>query len=363
MWKEVPFVSVSGSDRECGEQVGRATRGAIRSNLARYLEIIHRKTGMSRGDLDDFVTATTPSIKSFDEGIFAEIEGIAAGAGVSVADLVILNARTELMGSISPRRSEESECTALGATPEATASGHTLIGENWDWKSAVTDNTVVIAVDKPGVPKCLIFTEAGMVGKIGLNALGIGVCINFLASSEDKGAVGVPFHVMLRKVLSARNMHEASRVVTQTRRGASGNYLIGSAGGEVIDIEVTPRQLDMLLPVDGIITHANHFSSPILRPFDTHRFSSTMTIVREDRARRLLKTDHGRVDVDSFKRVFRDHFSHPHSICRHADTTLHPLDQSITGASIIMDLDERVMHVTAGPPCEHHYATIPLANH
>ena len=42
----------------------------------------------------------------------------------------------------------------------------------------------------------------------------------------------------------------------------SANFVIGAAGGKIVDIETSPDHTARLYPKDGIITHSNHFLTP-----------------------------------------------------------------------------------------------------
>jgi isopenicillin-N N-acyltransferase-like protein len=348
--RDIPFFSAKGTPYECGQTIGRAMRADIHANIADYGDIFLRMKGADAGSVRAFALTLVPAISAYAPTLIEEMRGLADGAEVDFADIVALNARTEIMYGL-----DASECTSIGVLPELTRSGHTMIGENWDWKALVTGRTAVLGLEQPGTPRVVVFTEAGFVGKIGLNDAGIGVCANLLGSSHDKGQAGVPFHVILRSVLAAPNLHKAMQAVILAKRGSSGNYLIGARGGEIVDIEATPDAFDVILPRDGMITHSNHFLSPELQRVDTHRAVSTLTFIRCERARRLMASDRGKIEPGSFMRVFRDHFSFPSAICRHEDPSQPANERSISGASIIMDLDEGEMLVAAGPPCEHEY--------
>ena len=63
--------------------------------------------------------------------LLAEITGIAEGAGRDLEEIIALNARTELLFAES---ATDEGCTVAVILPEA-AGGHTLIGQNWDWKA------------------------------------------------------------------------------------------------------------------------------------------------------------------------------------------------------------------------------------
>ena len=348
--RDIPFFAARGSAYECGQTIGRAMRPEIHSNLTDYGSIFLRMKGADSATVRAFALKLVPAIEAYSPMLVEEMRGLAQGSEVEFADIVALNARTEIMYGLG-----STECTSLGVLSEFTQAGHTMIGENWDWKALVAERTAVLGLEQPGNPKVVVFTEAGFVGKIGLNDAGIGVCANLLGSAHDKGQIGVPFHVILRSVLSAPNLHKAIQAVTLAQRGSSGNYLIGARGGEIIDIEATPEAFDVILPQDGIIAHSNHFLSPDLQRVDTHRAKSTLTFIRHERARRLIARDSGQIRAESFMRVFRDHFSFPSAICRHEDPAQPATERTLSGASIIMDLDDGEMLVAAGPPCEHEY--------
>jgi isopenicillin-N N-acyltransferase-like protein len=59
--------------------------------------------------------------------------------------------------------------------------------------------------------------------------------------------------------------------------------------------------------------------------------------------------------VEVLKDIFRDHFNHPYSICRHPDAARPEMERSATLASMIMDLTAGEMHVTVGEPCSMEY--------
>ncbi|MBT3906353.1 MAG: hypothetical protein HOB79_12330 [Rhodospirillaceae bacterium] len=354
----VPVIEVSGSNYECGVAIGKALREQIHENLGDYPAIIEHETGIGLDAAKDYVLRIIPAIEDYAPELMEEMLGMAKGADLHLNDIVMLNARTELMSAPAISDTDIGECTSMTALGSATETGHVLIGQNWDWNSMVCHRTAVIAIAVPDQPRTVMFAEAGLVGKIGLNASGIAVCANRLTSSDDKLQTGIPWHVQLRKVMMADNMHHAIKAVTAPARGASGMFMIASRDGEAITLETTPTDFGTQLPENGIMTHSNHFLAPEMKTRDTGKSRSSMTLIRHDRARRLLAEDLGKISVDSFKRVLTDHFSYPAAICRHPDEAVAELDRSQTGASIIMDLDQSEMHIALGPPCQHEFKTI-----
>lgn len=356
--EEIPLIAASGPSFACGETVGRALADKIHANIAGYGEIFARHAGAGRNEVRRFAGKLAPLIEDYAPDLLDEMRGIAKGADAPLEDILALNARNEVMYALKGEGADE--CTSLAALPEVTGSGHTLIGQNWDWMASVAEHTAILALSIQEKPRLLVFTEAGFVGKAGFNEHGIGVCANLLTSTQDRGSIGVPYHVIVRRILAAPTLHRAIQAITLTRRGASGNFLIGARGGEVIDIEATPGDFGHVLPADGILTHSNHFLCPELGAVDSRKGVSALTLIRHDRARRLLAKEAGAIEPESFMAVLRDHFSFPHAICRHIDEADAPHERKLSAASIIMDLDVNEMYIAPGPPCEHDYRRIGL---
>jgi isopenicillin-N N-acyltransferase-like protein len=179
------------------------------------------------------------------------------------------------------------------------------------------------------------------------------VVTNFLR--HDHRRVGVPFHLILREALNASRLGLAVAAVYRDLRADSGNYLLAHVDGEAIDLEATPSDVGFLHPQDGLLTHTNHFVTPRLQAGDVAIAESDHTLLRYGRAVHLLRAQVGQITIGTLKSVFRDHFNHPKSICRHPDPGYPGIERSATLASMIVDLTTGEMYVTAGEPCETEY--------
>ncbi len=125
--------------------------------------------------------------------------------------------------------------------------------------------------------------------------------------------------------------------------------------GAVIDFEMAPKEWDFIYPEDGVLVHTNHFTSERLKPLDTNVAQYPDTLVRFGRARQTIRAKRGKIGVEDFKEILRDHLNHPSSICRHPDERDPEMEWAQTVASIIMNLSRREVHIAAGPPCENEY--------
>lgn len=364
----VPLVSVSGPPTECGAAYGTLAADRIAANLDVYARRFAVQGGLSREDVRLAGGVFRDVTREHHPRIAEVLDGVAAGAGVPREMIYALNARTELLYGAGAPDSSDGGCTSIGVLGTHTAAGHLLLGQNWDWHPDQRDAMLVLhTIDERG-HKVLTLTEAGMLAKTGLNSAGVGVCVNLLGCDRDGlrtgRPIGVPYHVLLRATLEAESLAMALRMAIRPPRNCSINLLLGQAGGagdpaggELLDVEVVPGDAGWLHPVDGVLTHANHFETA-LRVYDTIKDWGGSSLFRAARARRLLAGPAAdrKVAQDDLAAVLRDHASYPMAICRHVDERDAPLDRTESVHSVLLDLDARRLAVAAGPPCRHEYA-------
>jgi isopenicillin-N N-acyltransferase-like protein len=260
-----------------------------------------------------------------------EVFGIALGAGVDGRELLAVNARTELMAS------RPDECSVVGAGG--------ILAQNWDWHPDLASSTLIWVV-REGDRWFATLTEAGILGKIGMNDAGLGVCLNLLECSEDGGLDGVPIHVLLRRVLSTcAGVEDALELLTSARVSASSAVTV-AVPGDVATVELSPGGANV---VRGG-AHTNHFLVPPPAGRDTGLDESDSTELRLDVIREQPLLD-----------ALRSHEGHPKGVCRHVDESEPWAERTATLASVIMDLAAGRMHVAEGQPCTAPHVEIELA--
>ena len=115
--------------------------------------------------------------------------------------------------------------------------------------------------------------------------------------------------------------------------------------------------MDVLLPEQDVLAHTNHLVSPRLASVrDLGRLAFPDTYVRLARVRRLLEERHGVLDRAAAREILSDHANRPDSICRHVDEIGDPEGRQVHSVlSLVMDLEQRTLEVTDGPPCSGEY--------
>jgi len=363
-------LTLTGGPRERGRAHGEAFADEIAANVERYLSVFAHY-GADEETVYEQAEGFVDVIESANAEYFSEMNGVADGAGLDLLDVTVLNARWEVMYSAYAEAAEEGDdagdgaapdgCTAFGARPETTAEGRTLIGQNWDWIPEI--DLFLMELKREDGPDMLTMTEAGIVGgKIGLNEHGIGMLLNGLVATGDGDQpFRTPYHVRFREALSAETLHGAIQPLIETDRANSANVLLAHEEGEMIDLELAPSVESYLYPEDGLLTHANHFKERDRVDSEFERIA-TSTLCREPRLRRLLSNQRGELDVAGAQESLRDHFGRPASVCMHPDDSAPEAERSRTNFSVVMDLAERRLYGTDGPPCENEPQAFELAS-
>ena len=285
--QQILVISVKGKPFDRGRQYGSQAREQICRNVYLYFDMWNTLCGAKRSEVLKQCTGLVPVIGEYDADILEELEGVAKGADLSLEEIIALNARYDITSTLSiAHQYMSSGCTSVAALPQVTKDGHTILGQNWDFKPRFQESNITLEVEQEGKPNIVTQTEAGTLAHRGMNSAGLGVCFNALASSQDRFESATPFLIMIRGILK-------------------------------------PLYPD--------------------------------TLFRCHRAQQLLELDKGHIDVASFQHVFQDHFSYPHSICRHADARDEGLKQWPPLFSMIMDLEARTIYIAEGAPCQNDY--------
>lgn len=369
----LPIIDLPGAPADDGLVHGRAGAEAIAENLRIYFDRFQREARLTVAETRERARAYLAVIDRVAPAYGEAMRGVAEGAGVPLDDVAVLNARYEILYSqystINQAAAASSGipaggCTAFAVTPDVSADGHLYLGQNWDWFPAVRG--VVLREAGPEL-HLAAFTEAGIVGgKIGMNSAGIGLVINGLLSSQDDWArLATPFHVRTWRMLHARDLRDAVRVVTDEPRACSANFLLGRADGtaEVVDIEAAPEATCALAPEGGVLAHANHFVDPgrlgIWQPLaeektSTYRRAARLHTLLAEGARR------GNLDAARLMAILGDHHGHPDSVCRHPNPVLPEEERVETVVSVVEDLTAGRFYVAGGTPCTTPFVEIPL---
>lgn len=354
-----PHVRVAGGPYERGRAYGAQAAERVARSVEAYREVFRELAGLDVDGARRLAERFEDPIAGFRPAYLEEIRGIADGAGVAYEDVLAINVRTEVMFAARARAAEAAGrpegCSAFAVLPQASADGHTLIGQNWDWLPHCFETVIVLEVEQEDGPDLVTVVEAGLLAKTGMNSSGIGLATNALVTDLDRGEPGVPYHVLLRAILDCETLSDAYAVLMERPRASSANYLIAHRDGIAVDVEAAPgdfSRLALVFPEGGVLLHTNHFLAlpPGLK--DVSLWAMPDSPFRLERLRDAVATAASDgLTLERLGAMLADHANYPSAVCCHPDRRARPADQGATVASVLMDLDARCLWLADGYPC------------
>jgi isopenicillin-N N-acyltransferase-like protein len=347
-----PVVFAAGGPRERGRAYGSRAADRVHRSIEIYERVFAHYARLPWAEVRRRAAPFVDAIDAYDVQLLPELEGIAEGAGVEAEDILAVNLRTEIMFGLDARpaqaaaKSPPKECTAIGRRLD---DGRVWIAQTWDWKPAMRDTCVVLVCAPHDRPGFVTVVEAGLWAKCGANEAGIGLSTNALQSSLDVGAPGVPFHAILRRVLTSATFDEALDAVTCGPRASSANYLVGHRDGRMVDLETAPGGPNDLFAQQGpAVVHANHFVWP-MPPFrDLGLIDGEDSLHRHAIAAGAATTIE---TLEALRSTLGSHEDPAGPICVHGDTSLDPVEDYVTITAMLADLTEGTLAWTDGNPC------------
>lgn len=349
-----PLVSISGTPKERGAAYGQAVPERIK-RCVNYYRTELEEIGLPAETQRNLIVEFGEQIEKFCPDHTIEMQAIADACGASLEDIVLINARTEIIAKARILVNDhikdtcDGECTGILVLPSRSQSGRLLQAQNWDWLTDAQDSTIVLRVLNDDGPSFLTLVEAGCLARNGINSAGIALNGNYLSCDLDYTQTGVPLTSLRRRALEQEHLALAMRLLAATPKACSNNVII-SQNGWGMDFECAPGESFPLMPENGILTHSNHFLSPIAlsKVKEVGLKNSADTYYRAWRTRALLEECGEQISVDDIKRVLADDWGKPYSICRPPLSTLSGTN-TCTLATMIMDTQHCALEIAAMP--------------
>lgn len=351
-----PLITVSGTHREMGRQIGEATIAQVEHSvenarvlLAAAYEQLELTWEGARIQASKYMPFAQERFPQYVE----ELKGIAEGANVAYEDLSILNA----MEAVTTDALHLDRCTSMAVNGERTADGHVLAAHNEDWVPEDESDVYIVHATPENEPPFLAMTYGGLLPNIGINAYGIAQMCDSVYPADSR--IGVPRLFVSRAVLAANSPGQAISHMLSPRRAAGYNHMLVHESGELYSVEVSALRFSVIYGEEGYLAHTNNYLSETMRSIEDEPEDLVNSRVRYFRALGLLKRT-PKHSIKTLQAIQRDHVNFPDSICNHSIEAKTPLDNEKTINALVFDLTSREMHVVWGNPCANQYHTYHL---
>ena len=194
-----------------------------------------------------------------------------------------------------------------------------------------------------------MMTEAGIIGKIGLNSSSVGVTINAI-KARGVDFAKLPCHLAFRTVLNSNSRAEAVDKLMRVGVASACHITVADAATGGIGLECSARDIvQMPMSDQGVCTHSNHFVNAHAEVAeDTNMVEDSP--FRLERIRLLIAQEQegSGPSFEVIERLLKDEEGYPTSICR-AATEKGSME---TLFSICMDLGGVKAKVKMGRPVD-----------
>lgn len=289
----ITVVEVSGSRWEMGFALGRLLRDEIRDAIARAHALCSAgglPAGYSCADAADGLRGALPP------AFLAEAEGLAAGAEVRTADILLLNALFEVW---FPPADGGLGTAGFAAWGPAVVSGQTLVGAGW---RPVEGIPLLWVVRRPndGLETATLGLPGWLGGIAGLNEAHVAGWA-LPARTSDNSPAGLPASVILRGALEQGATYQEALTWSMGRPHSGGAQ--AAFGGEsfAAGVEWSARMQEPLTSDANTIFAAGLYQHPHLAAvqlpvLDPSLFSATQQ--RAERTQANLRANSGWISVE-----------------------------------------------------------------
>lgn len=340
--------------REWGRIHGETFRGEVKA-LAAIRTYLCTKIGGFRSTADVLAAAEAhlPVLERYHAGLYDELVGIAEGAALSPADVVVANHYTDLRDLDPDPRTWRP--APLGDDPQAAGrSGHgadglggdgcsviwsesptgRILAQTWDMHATAIPYVMVLRV--PGSadgPATTLLTVTGCLGMAGMNAARVAIAINNLSSTD--ATLGVVWPAVVRRALHTSSAQAARDVIAGSPIGSGHHYFMADRRA-AFAIEASGTRRKQVFSGGGVYCHTNHcLDSDVAARSKVSPTSTTydrMTWLEASLARTRV------ADLGDVWRRLGSEDGWPRSVCTNMATPESPHGAATCGA-IAMNLD------------------------
>ena len=223
------------SRREQGRAHGEQFRGEIASLAEIRLYLTCRMGGGNRAQVMALAEQHLPVLESYDRPLSDELVGIAEGAALSPATIMVLNHYTDLRDHRFERGAEVATdgCSTVWALTRHGA----LCGQTWDMHASSVPYVIMLhQPEQDGRPSTWVLSLTGCLGMAGMNSHGVALCVNNLPATDAR--IGASWSAVVRRALDQPSAQAARDALVAAPIGSGRHFLVADAD-EAFGVEVS----------------------------------------------------------------------------------------------------------------------------
>jgi isopenicillin-N N-acyltransferase-like protein len=341
-------IILQGNSFEIGRQHGTYLKNTIQAFLRNDFAGINKLNNRSITEekLTHIVDPYKQVISEQLPDLYLEIQGVAAGAGISVDEAVLLQIRREIIGVNAYALT--GDCSSVGILNGESS----ILAQTIDLNGGMTDLGYVFNIHQEGKPQIIQYSFAGLLGYMGMNDAGLAISINLVVCTGWQ--TGISPYLLVRKLLQYDSIEKCLEILETLTVASSRSFLIMDKK-RLINVEITPTGFRV---IEGeYLSHTNHFLHEDYKAIDTlNIFSKNSSVKRKNLLDEYVSIKPGQATIQM---AFKDHTLYPTGICAH---NMDNPQLSETVAAVIMypHSHRQEFWAVKGKPCQSNYTLYTL---
>ena len=327
-------VICEGAPREMGRAQGEAAREKVRGALAALAELEAFRLLQPRWlPYRAFRRLAARRAARFLAGAFRtghaataeRLAGLAEGAGVSLRNLMLLNALEPTLSAVGGCTACPGACSTVAVRGSRSATGRPTVARNFDYLPLVQPFYLLRDCRPGGGLRSVEFTAAPLAGAVdGINEAGLCIVYDYGFTVDEPPAPAAPISMVLADALArCRTTAEAAAFLIAAPRWGGALLMLADADGDLASLELSATRHALRRPAAGedALFHTNAFADPRMRevqpPADATYTNAAPAALRgrrlhqssEERDRRFaaLLNDRTPLDADGLHALMSDH--------------------------------------------------------
>ncbi|MCC6621760.1 MAG: hypothetical protein IT385_10930 [Deltaproteobacteria bacterium] len=338
--------SFGGTPRDIGRAFGESCRADIHRLYSLRIDNAIAQALRYGGQVVDearvlFVARRSlAATAAYDPAGFAELEGIAEGAGLPIEKVLALNGLTDFRDVLSwPHALDDGGCTAVVVARDRSASGEVLCGQTWDLATDNLPHTIGVRRAPVDAPETWCLTTDGCLSLIGMNAEGLAVGTTNIRTTDARP--GVNYLSIIHRALACRDLDAAVAAIVEAPRAGAHFYYLADRRGRAALVECSALHAFREDLTAGVAVHANHCLLPETMALE----GSVPSPSSRARQRRMSElAEGGPLRLADLEAAFADTANGPDAICRD------DIDGLNTNGAVVMAPESGTMRVCHGAP-------------
>ncbi|PYC71886.1 peptidase C45 [Streptomyces tateyamensis] len=293
---------LAGDPFEVGRQHGTALAASLHAFLDDGLARLNHLTAapLTPAGLRPRIDAYRAAVAAAAPALAAEVEGLAAGAGLTGEQAWLLQLRREIMGY--QKVPTAGDCTTY-ARAGGRFAGHPVLAQTVDLNGNLDDAISVLDVSVAGSGRrSLVLSFAGLLGYLGINSDGLAIGLNLVLGGDWRP--GLPPYLAIRQLLDEAGSVDEAVARLRGMRLASSRSLTLCDRERAVWVEVLGDSVRVHEDRERCeTTHTNHFLDPEFAAHD-----ELNVFARNSSVRRLKEVRAGLAELGPAAAA-EDHFA------------------------------------------------------